>query len=383
MINPANEEDSSLSKLSPFVIEKAIKGCVGIVPNVKKLRSGCIQVEVSREAQATNLLKLNTFGGCAVKITPHRSMNSSKGVVRSLELSELSEQELLDGLADQGVTAAKHIYQKRDGNRQKTRTVILTFSVSSLPNNIKAGYLNIKVEKFIPSPLRCFKCQKFGHHQTTCRHETVCAKCGLAAHGEEPCGRPAHCVNCSGEHPAFYTTCPSWVKEKEICKIKTTQNISYPEARKLAATNIQLPRSEITYSSVLSQTKQTRTISTQTDVTNCKCLAPTISSTPTNKSTSNTQTESQTTDKTILIQNFKTPTNPGKGSTNKSPDKSHPSKHTRKNSTRGQSLSPHKPGRGSIPPGNQQDVKSSQSVQSLKDRRTQSQLLTDLHPSKT
>ena len=42
----ASLESDALSKLSPFAIEKAIKGIVGDVKSVKKLHSGVILVEV-------------------------------------------------------------------------------------------------------------------------------------------------------------------------------------------------------------------------------------------------------------------------------------------------------------------------------------------------
>ena len=75
--------------------------------------------------------------------------------------------------------------------------------------------MNIAVEQYTPSPLRCFKCQKYGHHQTACRHEKVCAKCGLADHDPDPCSRAPYCINCKGDYPAYYTTCPAWISAKE------------------------------------------------------------------------------------------------------------------------------------------------------------------------
>ena len=216
LVMEAANNDESFKKLSPFAIEKGLQGCIGTALSVKKLRSGCLIVQVAKESQSNNLLKLSTFVNCPVKVTPHRSMNSCKGVIRSYELSIMDDDELVENLRDQGVTAVRHMYQNRDNQKSKTRTMVLTFNTSHLPRSIKAGrYLNIAVEQYTPNPLRCFNCQKYGHHQTKCRHEKVCAKCGLAAHGSDPCSREPHCVNCQGDHPAFFTTCPSWVSEKQ------------------------------------------------------------------------------------------------------------------------------------------------------------------------
>ena len=184
------DEEMSFNKLSPFAIEKGLKGCVGEVAGVKRQRSGVLIVEVLREAQATNLLKLDTFVQCPVKASPHRTLNHIKGVIKSHDLLQTSEEELLQELSNQGVIAVKRIVQTRDNVKRKTPTIILTFSLSTLPRSIKvATYLNIAVEQYTPSPLRCYNCQKYGSHKTACKHERVCEKCGLADHDPDPCSR--------------------------------------------------------------------------------------------------------------------------------------------------------------------------------------------------
>lgn len=45
----------------------------------------------------------------------------------------------------------------------KTNTYIFTFALTEMPISIKPGYFNIGVDVYIPNPLRCFKCQWFGH----------------------------------------------------------------------------------------------------------------------------------------------------------------------------------------------------------------------------
>ena len=147
------DDEKSFNKLSPFAIEKGIKGCIGEVASVKRQRSGALVVEVLRETQAKNLLKLDTFVQCPVKVSPHRTLNNTKGVIRSNELLETSEEELLQRLQGQGVTAVKRIHQTRDEVKRKTATIILTFSSSTLPRSIKAAYMNIAVEQYTPSPL--------------------------------------------------------------------------------------------------------------------------------------------------------------------------------------------------------------------------------------
>ena len=45
----------------------------------------------------------------------------------------------------------------------------MTFSKSTIHKGIEIGYCIEKIEKCIPKVLRCFKCQKYGHHKQICR----------------------------------------------------------------------------------------------------------------------------------------------------------------------------------------------------------------------
>ena len=103
----------------------------------------------------------------------------------------------------------------------------MTFSCASLPHAIKAGYHNIKVEVYVPNPLRCYKCQRYGHGAMRCTNGHICHRCGGNEH-EGP-----FCCICKGSHMAPSKECPIWIRESAICKLKVTNNISFPEARKL------------------------------------------------------------------------------------------------------------------------------------------------------
>ena len=269
------EDSKPLASLSPFIIEKCVQGLIGTAAKVQKLRSGALLIEVLRAAQAENLTKVDKFFNVSVRATAHRSLNSCKGVIRSADLAAMDDGELLEGLSSSGVTAIRHIMQTVNGQRKKSTAIVLTFSKTNLPSSIKAGYMNIKVEPYIPAPLRCFKCQKYGHHQTACRRTDVCSKCGLEGHGAEPCSGELKCVNCSGSHPSFSNQCPAFIREREISSVKTLQKISYLEARKIVEQAA--PKSTTTtYASVTAAKPDCSSVGTQTDNINCSCgaLAP-------------------------------------------------------------------------------------------------------------
>ena len=221
-------------------------------------------IEVNSKQQAGNALKMTTWVDVPIKVTPHRSLNSSKGVIRSRDLRDCDEAEVLDALRPEGVTHIKHITSKRGGAVYPTNTFILTFN-KPCPPNVKAAYLSIPVETFVPNPLRYFNCQRFGHGKTNCNRTAICAKCGKEGHQDAECRESVHCCNCSGPHPVFSRAFPEWVRQRAIQEIRTQRGISFSEARQIYECPTQpSKRSGVSYASVC---KQKHSTATQTDLT--------------------------------------------------------------------------------------------------------------------
>ncbi|GBN90272.1 hypothetical protein AVEN_140795-1 [Araneus ventricosus] len=101
--------------------------------------------------------------------------------------------------------------------------------------------MRLSVRTYIPNPLRCFQCQRFGHSKTSCRGTLTCARCAEVGHGSTDCTRAEKCVNCKGEHTSFSRNCSSWKQEKEIISTKIKKQISYQEARKLVKSQTPTP----------------------------------------------------------------------------------------------------------------------------------------------
>ena len=176
-----------------------------------------------------------------VKVVPHVSLNSSKGVIRAREFDGVSDEEMLEGMRRRGVTAVKRITIRKNGVVVPTSTFILTFDSPSLPKEILAAYVLIKVDPYIPNPLRCFKCQRFGHHQERCKQLPRCARCGQEGHPDTSCTNATKCCNCDGDHPAFSRDCPHWKKEKEIQHVRVVNKMSFPDARKIVEARTATP----------------------------------------------------------------------------------------------------------------------------------------------
>ena len=189
--------EGALNKLSPFAIQKAIVGLAGELKSVKKIRSGLL-IECTTQKHSSCPLQSTVFCNVPIKVTAHSY--SSKGVIRCRDVEGVSEEEIWQNLSSQDVTFVRRIKVRRNNELLPTNTFVLKFNV---PTSIKAGYLNIPVEPFIPNPLRCFKCQRFGHGQNTCRGKLTCARCGQFDHDNKACVNDVVCINCKGIHCAY------------------------------------------------------------------------------------------------------------------------------------------------------------------------------------
>ncbi|GFX80368.1 uncharacterized protein TNCV_3931211 [Trichonephila clavipes] len=179
--------NNEMSRRSLFLIHKALIGIGGEPKSIQKVQSGDLLIETISALQNKSFLLAKTFIDSPLTVTPHRTLNSCRGVISESDLLCVSETEILEGLSDQGVTQVRRIKIKKDSSLFPIKHLILTFNCPKLPTNIKAGYLSCKVRPYIPNPLRCFKCQRFGHSQTSCRGQLNCSRCPSVGHASTDC----------------------------------------------------------------------------------------------------------------------------------------------------------------------------------------------------
>ena len=105
----------------------------------------------------------------------------------------------------------------------------IPLSLHTLPQSIKAGYLNIPVEPYVPNPLCCFKCKQYGHEQNTCRNKMTCARCGQIDHDSKSCNNYTMCELQCKPFCIFERECPRWKVEKRFssCLIQILHSLSY------------------------------------------------------------------------------------------------------------------------------------------------------------
>jgi len=185
------------------------------IANVTKLKNGYILLETCNEKQSIAVQCAEFLDSIRVKISPHNSMNFSKGVVNTTELDNCSPEEIIGNLNSAGVINSCRITILRNSQTIYINTYVLTFNNLHIPDHINIGYTHVPVEKYIPLPLCCAKCQRFGHHFSKCRSQhPTCARHN-ESHNTKDCPPDASikCANCSLEHPAYSTV---WLHQAQL-----------------------------------------------------------------------------------------------------------------------------------------------------------------------
>jgi len=178
------------------------------------------------EVQQKKAIRANALNG--QKIKGMKDQKRIRGVI-------IPEKESMEGICTNiknvNVSEAKRLKTKRDGVVCDSLSVLLTFEEERLPEKVFIGYMSYDVRMYIPPPLRCFKCQRYGHVAAACKGKIRCSKCG-GEHKYDECeeGARKKCCNCGGEHSAAYGGCEVYKRMQEVQKVKVNQEITYAEA---------------------------------------------------------------------------------------------------------------------------------------------------------
>ena len=84
-----------------------------------------------------SLLKMKTFCGLKCSVTPHSSLNTSKGIIRYPALNRMASDDIKEGMVEQGVREVRRITVRRDGVMKLTNTYVLTLNSPNLPTVVK------------------------------------------------------------------------------------------------------------------------------------------------------------------------------------------------------------------------------------------------------
>ena len=140
-----------------------------------------------------------------------------------------------------------HVERLRNKEGQETKAMLCSF-IGEQPDRIDLGvWGTFPVRTYYPEPLRCYNCQRFEHHKSTCFSETRCAVCS-GRHETSVCinkhkkGEQTNprCPNCKSNHPAWSRRCPERLNRIQTKVPERTAPI--PKPRKHFYTRAELQR---------------------------------------------------------------------------------------------------------------------------------------------
>ena len=135
--------------------------------------------------------------------------------------------------------------------RTESNNIVLGYE-DEAPTRVFLGFKAFKAKTYIPQPIRCLKCQLFGHKASNCKGNSVCPRCSKN-HSVENCTLPKFrensseenpfpkengqelvlkykCRNCGGGHSSAFRGCSAYNRAKQIIAIKIENKVTYAEA---------------------------------------------------------------------------------------------------------------------------------------------------------
>ena len=246
-------ETKIFSKLSP-----SLKW--NLITSIAKPHSASYHKDKSMSIQVLSedcnkLLSLKEIEKIPVSITKHHFMNNIRGTIKNQTLSEMTEEEIKNGLTDFNCFYARHLNspeRDKDGNIVRTidnkliwrpnGVVVISLEKEVLPPKVLLCGMSLDVEPYKPEPLLCKCCFQYGHLFKTCPNKAIrlCSRCSQRHHTNdgERCRNNPHCRSCEenevdANHMPTSRECPKYKREAEIALIKETHKIPYWRAQEI------------------------------------------------------------------------------------------------------------------------------------------------------
>ena len=247
--------DAAFKKATAFKAE--IAALVGATESLT-ICGDSIRVVCQTAEQAAKLLKTEMILDKEIVVTIPRSHARkleavkpaapkwNKGVIKRVPLF-LSDAEIKGAL---DAVWVHRIESVKEGEKTPTRAVIIAFE-TELPSTVGIGLMEFKVCTYVPKPLRCAKCQRFGHKAVHCKSDgEICVKCG-GNHAYSQCANTLKkCVNCGQEHSSAYKGCTKYRTVNKTLILAANTHVDYRTAAKTIAM-----KERFSYSAVVSKEK--------------------------------------------------------------------------------------------------------------------------------
>ena len=237
---PKNLEENFLNTCK-LKIKKEIRQVFPLTkPNI--LQNGnSISIEVP-QSTASSANKITSLVNVEVthKVYNSRSHSGRQfcwGKIFAPDLMNSEEEDIQEGLSEENpeIEILRVIRANKGADHIPTSMLKIKFKQDEPPSEVYILDMPYKCEIYFPPPKKCHKCLRFGHWSRDCRGTSRCQNCS-GQHSHESCRR-LYCDNCFKNgfsdfaHASFDSSCPTYLKEKDIIRISFEKNIPFPQAR--------------------------------------------------------------------------------------------------------------------------------------------------------
>jgi len=177
-----SQSDRKLRAYSPLFIDNCLRKCIGAYLSCAPLGNGNLMIKCSAAQQMKALFSSTSLSNGKTAVAVKASFlppPSAKGVVYRVPV-EVKTDQLLQALQAPRVKFVKR-FQVRSTDTSELKdagTALLHFSTTEIPAEVRVGYLTFKVRQYIPKPVRCLICNRFGHISSHCKSKLKCSNCG-------------------------------------------------------------------------------------------------------------------------------------------------------------------------------------------------------------
>lgn len=216
------------------------------VDEVKKVAFNRVRVRCTNATSANNIIQCSSLHSQheISAFIPNEYIKVT-GIVKNVPL-DFTMKEIEEHIEskEEIVSIERMTYWDKDAKIAKTGTSLkITFRATELPKQVILYYTIKHLEYFIPKPLVCKKCLRFGHIARSCRDPvTRCENCSKPTHasdtncdGCEHCQKTCktQCKNCpdNTSHRTNFMQCPEMKIQTKIKECMLKQRLSYTEAK--------------------------------------------------------------------------------------------------------------------------------------------------------
>lgn len=230
------KEQENMKRVNPFMLTTILAKKIGDIVYAKVLNDGNLMVKCADSKQLEIALKIKEIGKCKVenvgRVGDQRKVGYT-GVITGIPIN-VSMEELKKKIKGGNVMKVQRLKSNKEGVLRDSESVAIEFEGENIPKKVFLGFMSYPVRAYVPKPLRCYKCQRFGHTAKNCSRQRRCARCsGDHDYGNCGTGTPPKCCSCGGDHNVAYGGCEIMKKETKIQKIRVERRISYADAVKV------------------------------------------------------------------------------------------------------------------------------------------------------